>query len=85
MRWRAGAVGGVQPGDEVPGIRRGRLTQEERKAPSKKRNGAAHQGGRASVKWRGEVGAVAFQLRRTALEGGGSPASTLQVGEMVGR
>jgi hypothetical protein len=50
-----------------------------------KRNGAAHRGGRASVRWQGEAGVVAFRRWRMALEGGGSPASTLQVGEMMGR
>jgi hypothetical protein len=33
----------------------------------------------------GEAGAVAFRQRRTALKGGGSPALTLQVGEMMGQ
>jgi hypothetical protein len=37
------------------------------------------------VRWRGEAGAVAFRRRRTTLEGGGSPASTLQVGERMGQ
>jgi hypothetical protein len=50
-----------------------------------KRNGAAHRGGRASVRWQGEAGVVAFRRWRMALEGGGSPASTLQVGEMMGQ
>jgi hypothetical protein len=50
-----------------------------------KRNGAAHRGGRASVRWQGEAGVAAFRQWRMALEGGGSPASTLQVGEMMGQ
>jgi hypothetical protein len=41
------------------------------------RNGAAHRGGRASVRWRGEAGAAMFQWRRMAHEGGGDPALTL--------
>jgi hypothetical protein len=36
------------------------------------------------MRWRGEVVAVAFRQWRMALEGGGSPVSTLQVGEMTG-
>jgi hypothetical protein len=52
--------------------------------PGKKRNGAAHRGGRATVRWWGEAGAAVFRRRRTALEGEGSPASTLQVGEVMG-
>jgi hypothetical protein len=37
------------------------------------------------VKWQGEVGTAAFWRRRTALEGGVSPALTLQAGEMIGQ
>jgi hypothetical protein len=54
-------------------------------APGKKRNGATHRGGRASVRWRGEANAAAFRWWKTALEGGGIPASTLQVGERMGQ
>jgi hypothetical protein len=37
------------------------------------------------VRWRGEAGTAAFRRWRMALEGGGSLASTLQVGEMTGQ
>jgi hypothetical protein len=37
------------------------------------------------VRWRGEAGAVAFRQWKMALEGGGSPVSTLQIGEMTGQ
>jgi hypothetical protein len=53
--------------------------------PGKKRNRVAHRGGRASVRWWGEASAEASRRRRMALEGGGSPASTLQVSEMTGQ
>jgi hypothetical protein len=49
----------------------------------KKRNGAAHRGGQTSVRWRVEANAAAFRRQRMALEGGGSPVSTLQVVEMT--
>jgi hypothetical protein len=37
------------------------------------------------VRWRGEANAAAFRWWKTALEGGGIPASTLQVGERMGQ
>jgi hypothetical protein len=54
-------------------------------ALGKKRNGTTHRGGRASVRWQGEVGVAAFRRQRTALEGGGRQELTLLVSEMTGQ
>jgi hypothetical protein len=50
-----------------------------RGALGKMSNDAAHRGGRSSVRWRGETGAVVVRRQRTAHDGEGDPASTLYV------
>jgi hypothetical protein len=50
-------------GPLVDGRRRGLRVEHRRRgaeAPGKKRNGAAHRGGRALVRWRGEAAVAAF-------------------------
>jgi hypothetical protein len=64
-------AGGIQPGDEERGIRRGQLTWKEGEVPGKVKSTGTHRGGSVTMGRRGRLRMAAYRCRVALAIGGG--------------